>query len=723
MIYKKLFGIEFNKKKFIIFLDENNRRTFLEMNEKGEYEYCMLEDFLVLSKIFNCNNPYLACDVSRFNFKECVKLAKNGVVTILAVIIASSNSSALATNIDYEVSENSIAISYSAPFTAKNEIDLTNAQELLYKFLDEIDLTEDLIIKAIDNNQNIPDNIKEIIKEDFKKHYKEHPNANYRIFYENIKRLTINFFTDEEYRKNFPTIPGSEAHFDFLSCAVNLRETSSKEILRHELAHTYQFIRLETEDSIFIVKNSNNRALTEGVTEIMHQRPMFGLYKKLKKVCEFLISISDFTFEEYTNKGIGYLITKCKQAYPDIDFDYISATLDTLLDAEIHQKVEVEKDSVEMYDELFKAALKKADVKTGYKPFALFLDCLIGVSDESIAKDYFESYTKELEKIGYFNTEQGKKIRNNIKKYGAIYEKANYIVYSPNHEFDTSLGIVNKNQTAQRISDDGTITNVDAVAYGRSINHILKIKAAICAPNIREMIINHLKDNEYISPNLYSPIPLYVHGKLLTTITTGDLSLQVGFTKNGEIGFIISDKKGKIIYKTKDNLMNLSNKVSLNHYMTPYIYYIEKLDLNDILNDDYLKKYQSEYIGFYNIDVIDDKIVISSSPIVTITGTEEGRPYRQNYKVSDCKVYVQGGRIFVGKSNYAHTKPVDYAVDMESVLKFANLLVDGIPCYTIKMYELESISKSYIEALSDETNVIKSDSDYYSYSDEISKIM
>ena len=60
MIYKKLFGIEFNKKKFIIFLDENNRRTFLEMNEKGEYEYCMLEDFLVLSKIFNCNNPYLA---------------------------------------------------------------------------------------------------------------------------------------------------------------------------------------------------------------------------------------------------------------------------------------------------------------------------------------------------------------------------------------------------------------------------------------------------------------------------------------------------------------------------------------------------------------------------------------------------------------------------------------------------------------------------------------
>ena len=124
------------------------------------------------------------------------------------------------------------------------------------------------------------------------------------------------------------------------------------------------------------MKNSNNRALTEGVTEIMHQRPMFGLYKKLKKVCEFLLSISDFTFEEYTNKGIGYLITKCKQAYPDIDFDYISATLDTLLDAEIHQKVEVEKDSVEMYDELFKAALKKADVKTGYKPFALFLDCI-----------------------------------------------------------------------------------------------------------------------------------------------------------------------------------------------------------------------------------------------------------------------------------------------------------------------------------------------------------
>lgn len=726
MTYKKLFGVEFNNKKFMIFIDENNRRTFLEMSAKGEYEYCMLEDFLALSKIFNGNNPYLTCDVSKFNFEECVKFAKNGVLTILAVIVVMNCSTpeALAANIDYEVNNDSVAISYSATPTTKNEIDLTNVQELLNEYLDEIDLSEDLILEAIDNNQNIPDNIKKIIKEDFKKHYKEHPNANYRIFYENIKRLTINFFTDEEYRKKFPTMPGSEAHFDFMTCAINLRETSSIETLLHELTHTYQFIRLETENYIIVVKNANGRALNEGITEVIQPRPKFGLYKIFKKVCEFLINISDFTFEEYTNKGIGYLIIKCKQVYPDIDFDYISATLDTMIDATIQQKVKIEKDPIEMYDELFKVALKKADVKTGYKPFIQFLDCLVGAKDESIAKDYFEKYTKELEKIGYFKSEQGKKIKNNIQKYSEIYEKANYIIYSPDHEFDTSLGIISDNQTGQMINEDGTITSIDNVlTYGYSVSHILKIKAAICSPNIRETLINHLKDNAYISPNLYSPIPLYVNGKLLTTATTGDLSLQVGFAKNNKAGFIIYDKDGKIIYKTKENLTNLSNKVPLNHYLTPYDYYIEKLELNDILNEAYLKKYQSEYIGFYNFDVIEDKIVIEPSTIITITGTEEGKPYSHNYKVSDCKIYVQGDLIFVGKPDYDHTKPIDCVVDMENVLKFANLLVDGVPCYTIKMYELASITRSYLEALNEEANVTKSDSDYYSYSAEIPKRM
>ena len=32
----------------MIFIDENNRQTFLEINNQGEYEYTMLEDFVDL---------------------------------------------------------------------------------------------------------------------------------------------------------------------------------------------------------------------------------------------------------------------------------------------------------------------------------------------------------------------------------------------------------------------------------------------------------------------------------------------------------------------------------------------------------------------------------------------------------------------------------------------------------------------------------------------------
>ena len=43
MTYKKLFPIKYNNKKFMIFIDENNRQTFLEINNQGEYEYPMLD--------------------------------------------------------------------------------------------------------------------------------------------------------------------------------------------------------------------------------------------------------------------------------------------------------------------------------------------------------------------------------------------------------------------------------------------------------------------------------------------------------------------------------------------------------------------------------------------------------------------------------------------------------------------------------------------------------
>ena len=46
MTYQELFKIEYNNKNFMIFLDENNRKTFLEIDKLGDYVYPELEDFI-----------------------------------------------------------------------------------------------------------------------------------------------------------------------------------------------------------------------------------------------------------------------------------------------------------------------------------------------------------------------------------------------------------------------------------------------------------------------------------------------------------------------------------------------------------------------------------------------------------------------------------------------------------------------------------------------------
>ena len=49
MVYQRLFNIKYNDKNFTIFIDRYGRRTFLELSDRGNYEYRFI---LIKSKVF-----------------------------------------------------------------------------------------------------------------------------------------------------------------------------------------------------------------------------------------------------------------------------------------------------------------------------------------------------------------------------------------------------------------------------------------------------------------------------------------------------------------------------------------------------------------------------------------------------------------------------------------------------------------------------------------------
>ena len=628
MTYKKLFSIKYNSQRFMIFIDENNRQTFLEINNQGEYEYPMLEDFVALHNMFNNQEPYICYNIQKFRFKECVKVVKNGVLSLLTVItILNSMPNALAANQNLEITDDSIVISETISNEEYKYVRPKNQQELEEQ-LGKINLTKELVLEAIENNNNLPKDIKEVAKEQFETFYKMHPEANYRKFYENVKDLKVRILTPEEFKEESKKMPGADAYFNWLNKEITLQSNYTKTTLCHELAHTYQHLHIKIENTT-IEFYDNYTALNEGMTEIMTNytipKESKGSYKISQEIVEFLSSISGYTFEDYMNYGIDNLIDKCEEMYPDIDFRYIASTAEILKRAEVYENIKIEQDPIEMYDELFKVALKQVNINNIYEPFIKFLDCLSELKDRSIIDSYFKKYTQALEQIGYFNTSHGQKIKKNI----SLYDEINSIIYSTNNEFEISLGIVKENKPMQRINADGTLSECKNCG-GIKLDSTSKIRILTGGENISENIVNYLRKIKGISKATYMSLPITINKKLLTTTMITDLRIQIGFNDNNDLGFIISNQKGNIIYQTEEKLNNLSDTRSFFNYLSLYQKdNYEEVELNEVLTKEYLKSVQQKDKIFDNIEIVDEKVKFKE-----LETTKQDKQEQENNKES-----------------------------------------------------------------------------------------
>lgn len=699
MDYKKMFSIEFNQKEFMLFLGEDGRITFLQM-EDNQFKYPFLNDYLALYKIFNLQSPYLFAPV--YHFDDFVRFMKKGTVTLLSLAIFFSNvPTALANDIHVDV-ENNGQIVVVPVMSSKDESDESSKKKSvlitdvadLDKYLGKVEVTRDLIVDACNKNQELPKEIRDIALGEYDKIYTKHPDANYRVFYENMKTLKINIYSEAEYNKLFPI--GSEANYDYVVNEINIKEGTSKFIIAHELAHTYYSI-FRVVGNVYIIRRDRNTALHEGMTDKMakwYTAPSSGSYDTSEKILDYLMYLTGFTFEEFSRFGIDRLLSLCKSQYPEVDFEYISKTLNASVASRIFQ-LKGNKKLAGLYDELFMACLKKASKANGYEPFNRFL--LTNINTTASLTDYYDRYTLQLKSLGY-DDNKIKAVQDNFKNF----ETANCIVYDPTDISSLGFGYQAEDYKLYRVESNGKLSllNQDDYKYQRYTPpnfDLIRMRALTNEEKLTDSLASTLKEDGRLSPHCFSLIPINNDGKLIANAFTGNLFIQVGFTKNKEIGFVISNQDGSLFFSTKEGLGNLSNKVDLNSYLAQCDY-VDSLELGDVLCEDYLKNVQASGNLFNNIDVKEGSIVASNTKMVTIVSEVYGKELQEHFKLNDCKVYVTQYGVFAYASNQSVFN-YDYVIDLKDLLEWSGILKDDVDFYTLNNEELGALANEYLASV------------------------
>lgn len=611
-MYQKLFPIEYNNKNFMIFIDENHRKTFLEINNEGKYEYPLLEDFLALNKIYNQKDPFI-CYAQKYTFKECVKALKGATLNILSVVIMlNSMPSALATEIKADIQDESVILTSSSDPITKEEIEITDLKDL-DKYLGKKEVTKEIVLEAINSNSNLSPKYKRIAIKLLNAITESNPNADLRIFYENIKTMHSVEYTIEEFRKAFPDAPGAGAQYNAKTNTITSIDEVPIELLYHEMAHAFHYLYRE-QDNKMIYRKDNNTALDESMTNKVASlvTPVAKSYEFSDTILEYLNSRVNFSITDYNNKGTDDLISKLKAQYPNIDFDYISNTLKTINEYLIYQGKTVAIDQCEEFlNELFSICLQEVSIQNGYEPFSSFAKVMYNSRNPELVFDYLDLYNAKLQKIGYSKiipkSDALAKFRIYKNATGLGYEDANFfpIIFQANED----LKIINKDgSTSIKSKHHGFASTFDFPSIISS--NMFSSYDEFGTPKFWSKLNNDIK---LISPHNYSPIPIYQDGEYLFNVNLNNLYIQVGITKDSQIGYIISNKNSELIYSSHDEFLSISNKISLPIYVRQFSEYISQLDLSDILNVEYLTSFQAKTSSFNNFSIENKNLIFRTS--------------------------------------------------------------------------------------------------------------
>lgn len=636
-IFKKCFDITYNEKKFTIFVDENHRYTFLEKDTDGKYLYPTLEDYKALNKIYNEHDSFVIYNAKQYTFKEKVKV---GALT-LAVTVALS---ACGNNQDKPLE----TTSWTVETTTENESEkviVTQAEpkpsQIRINSLDEFNeifkippVSIEDITSAIENNNNLDAQFKKLSHDIATAIYENEPTADLRIYYSNIQTLETEVMSEEAYQEKFQD--HSQARYEIKENKIYYKIGSSETDFIHELSHTTYWFYREIDGKIYYRIDDYTYALNEAFNnKIVEYVIPPNSYKNIGFVLEYLFAFVDYDFNSYNSEGPIYLLNDLKEKYPDIDVFYINDCLNAMKNNIIREgKIVKIEDSEDLVATLMTLGNKKIS-ESG-------LDTEISLYDE--IKGFIwdgENFYPYIEQNGFEATV----IEDGAKKEKSFFAYMNFKVDSNSL---TLLKLLLRNEY---------IKNPDIVIDSNFWNR-------------------YAVENNFINPEQVFKTTLFLDGESLAEERLTRLRIQVGELETGEIGFIISSySPEKIIYQSSGNLKNISNYVFFTDYYSVDMSNIEKLELESILNEEYLKQIMKQKELFKNLFITEGNIEIE--PLLNLYITDE----------SGVEKYFYLNRYYFDEEN----------IYLKEILQYYGLLEPSKTEYYYTTQEIDELLNSYVE--------------------------
>ena len=390
-MFKQLFAVEFNHKKFILFSTEDHRFTFLEWKD-GRTVYPELSDYIALSKIYN-NYDYRIHYVERIKFTEKV----NWKGLLLTLILQGSFALGTTHFVFKPLANNIVAI------MEPHKSDITSREDLSIYFEDKI--TRNDVVEAINNNPNIPDYYKELAIEVMDINLRIDSEVDLRIYYENVSRMKLVIVKEDD--PEYQNMKYAGGWFNTSEQTIYIWEKYQKVsfVALHEFNHAFHDMYMKKDGHQISIYETLGFSLEEAMTEyiVNGDRPFMESYVIQRNVLKYFMNHTDkFNYHTYNTKGIMGLIEELKENYPDVDIDYIVTYLDAWTisrNSGLHQ--------LDLYnysdftDELFGIAINSIDKENPYGAFYEFIQ-LSDNTNPNLIKNYLNKYNEKLMSMGCY---------------------------------------------------------------------------------------------------------------------------------------------------------------------------------------------------------------------------------------------------------------------------------------------------------------------------------
>ena len=201
--YRKIAKFKYNNCYYVMYLDNENKHFFLKINN-GNLCYVTIDELLDLTKLFTSIPSYMKIEKSG-KIKFAPKVIKGGISVVLSAALLSSFVIAYNEQNDSNISESEVTefVSTDSKSDKKDLVVDTykEGQILNYLYIYDMDyldkvfddeaITYEMLCQIIDNNDSIPPVYKQLLYEYCDAVTTKYPNAELRVFYENLKTLKI----------------------------------------------------------------------------------------------------------------------------------------------------------------------------------------------------------------------------------------------------------------------------------------------------------------------------------------------------------------------------------------------------------------------------------------------------------------------------------------------------------------------------------------------------